>query len=162
MVELGAGAVMVNAFAQGLDALRALRAAELGVPIFAHRVGAALWARQAQFGVAPEVIAEVTRLCGADFVQVGSFTGTVYDSADDVRAQIDACHRGRRAVAVIGGGVGPVNAAAQLDAARASSAVMLLLGSAAYDGGSPEGAVRATVGVARSYSSRPKNELEIA
>jgi ribulose-bisphosphate carboxylase large chain len=162
VVELGAGAVMVNAFAQGLDALRALRAAELGVPIFAHRVGAALWARQAQFGVAPAVIAEVTRLCGADFVQVGSFTGTVYDSADDVRAQIEACHRGRRAVAVIGGGVGSDNAAAQLDAARASSAVMLLLGSAAYDDGSPEGAVRATVDVARSYSSRPKNELEIA
>ena len=30
---------MVNAFAQGLDALRALRDAELGVPLFAHRVG---------------------------------------------------------------------------------------------------------------------------
>ena len=42
-VELGAGALMVNAFALGLDALRALRAAELGVPIFAHRVGAAMW-----------------------------------------------------------------------------------------------------------------------
>ena len=41
---LGAGAVMVNAFAQGLDTVRALREAELGVPIFAHRVGAALWA----------------------------------------------------------------------------------------------------------------------
>ena len=161
-VELGAGALMVNAFAQGLDSLRALRGAELGVPIFAHRVGAALWAREARFGVAPAVIAELTRLCGADFVQVGSFTGTVYDTADDVRAQIEACHRGRRAVAVIGGGVGPENAAAQLDAAHVTSAVMLLLGSAAYEGGSPEEAVRATVDIARSYSARPKNELEIA
>jgi ribulose-bisphosphate carboxylase large chain len=155
VVELGAGALMVNA-------LRALRDAELGVPIFAHRVGAALWARQPSFGVAPSVIAELTRLCGADFIQVGSFTGTVYDSAEDVRAQIKACHRGRRAVAVIGGGVGPSNAAAQLEAAQASSGVMLLLGSAAYEEGSPEAAVRATVEVARSYSSRPKNELEIA
>jgi ribulose-bisphosphate carboxylase large chain len=160
-VELGAGALMVNAFAQGLDALRALRDAELGVPIFAHRVGAALWARQPRFGVAPSVIAELTRLCGADFVQVGSFTGTVYDSADDVRAQIEACHRGRRAVAVIGGGVGPGNADAQLEAARVCSGVMLLLGSAAYEAGSPEEAVRATVEVARRHS-RPKNELEIA
>src|SRR5207248_9133540 len=89
-VELGAGALMLNAFAQGLDSLRALRAAELGVPIFAHRVGAALWARQAHFGVAPAVIAELTRLCGADYVQVGSFSGTVYDSADAVRPQIAA------------------------------------------------------------------------
>lgn len=147
-VELGAGALMINAFAQGLDALRALRTAELGVPIFAHRVGAALWARQPAFGVAPALIAELTRLCGADYVQVGSFSGTVYDSADDVRAQIAACHRplagARKAVAVIGGGVGPDNAAQQLDAAGVRSGVMLLFGSAAYDG------------------SRPKNELEIA
>jgi 3-oxoisoapionate-4-phosphate transcarboxylase/hydrolase len=136
VVELGAAALMINAFAQGLDALRALREAELGVPIFAHRVGAALWARQPAFGVAPRVVAEVTRLCGADYVQVGSFSGTVYDVADDVRGQIEACHRpignSRRAVAVIGGGVGPDNAEQQLDAAGARAGVMLLYGSAAY------------------------------
>src|SRR5215212_5873275 len=148
VVELGAGALMLNVFAQGLDALRALRAAELGVPIFAHRVGAALWARDRAFGVAPVVIAELTRLCGADYVQVGSFTGTVYDDADDVRAQIAACHRdlagARKSVAVLGGGVAPDNAAAQLEQAGATAGVMLLFGSGAYDG------------------SRPKNELEIA
>jgi 3-oxoisoapionate-4-phosphate transcarboxylase/hydrolase len=148
VVELGAGAVMINAFAQGLDALRALRDAELGVPIFAHRVGAALWARQPAFGVAPAVVAELTRLCGADYVQVGSFSGTVYDTADDVRAQIHACHRSigaaRRSIPVLGGGVGPDNAAQQLDAAGTRSGVMVLFGSAAYDG------------------SRPKKELEIA
>jgi ribulose 1,5-bisphosphate carboxylase large subunit-like protein len=136
VVELGAGAVMINAFAQGLDALRALRTADLGVPIFAHRVGAALWARQPSFGVAPPVVAELTRLCGADYVQVGSFSGTVYDQADEVRAQIDACHRSigssRRAVAVIGGGVGPHNAEDQLGAAGTRSGVMVLYGSAAY------------------------------
>lgn len=137
VVELGAGAVMINAFAQGLDSLRALRGAELGVPIFAHRVGAALWARQLAFGVAPAVVAELTRLAGADYVQVGSFSGTVHDSPEDVRAQIDACHRplgpARTAVAVIGGGVGPANAAEQLQAAGVESGVMLLYGSAAYD-----------------------------
>jgi Ribulose bisphosphate carboxylase large chain, catalytic domain len=148
VVALGAGAVMINAFAQGIDALRALREAELGAPIFAHRVGAALWARQPAFGVAPAVVAEVTRLCGADYVQVGSFSGTVYDSADDVRAQISACHReigsARRSVAVIGGGVGPGNAREQLDAAGTRDGVMVLFGSAAYDG------------------ARPKKELEMA
>jgi hypothetical protein len=148
VVELGAGALMINAFAQGLDALRMLRAAELGVPIFAHRVGAALWARIPSFGVAPAVIAELTRLCGADYVQVGSFSGTVFDSAADVSAQIDACHRpigdARKSVAVIGGGVGPDNAAQQLEAAGVQSGVMVLFGSGAYDG------------------SRPKKELEIA
>lgn len=139
---------MINAFAQGLDALRALRDANFGVPIFAHRVGAALWARQSAFGVAPAVVAELTRLCGADYVQVGSFSGTVYDSAADVRAQIGACHKpisdARKSVAVIGGGVAPDNAARQLEAAGVTSGVMVLFGSAAYDG------------------SRPKKELEIA
>jgi ribulose-bisphosphate carboxylase large chain len=136
VVALGATAVMINAFAQGLDSLRALRAADLGVPIFAHRVGAALWARQPAFGVMPAVVAELTRLCGADYVQVGSFSGTVYDSPEDVRAQIDACRRpigrARRAVAVIGGGVGPANAEEQLAAAGVDSGVMVLYGSAAY------------------------------
>jgi hypothetical protein len=148
VVELGAGAVMINGFAQGLDAVRALRDADLGVPLFVHRVGAAFWARQKTFGVAPAVVAELTRLCGADYVQVGSFSGTVYDAVDDVRAQIDACHRplaaARRSVAVIGGGVAPDNAARQLELARTRSGVMVLFGSAAYDG------------------PRPKNELEIA
>jgi Ribulose bisphosphate carboxylase large chain, catalytic domain len=148
VVELGAGALMINAFAQGLDALRMLRDANFGVPIFAHRVGAALWARQPRFGVAPPVIAELTRLCGADYVQVGSFSGTVYDAPDDVRGQVHGCRRpiggARRAVAVIGGGVAPDNAAEQLRRAGVSSGVMVLYGSAAYDG------------------SRPKKELEIA
>ena len=157
VVELGAGAVMVNAFAQGLDSLRALREAELGVPIFAHRVGAALWARNRTIGVAPDVIAELTRLCGADFVQVGSFTGTVYDTPEEVRAQIVACHRvngtARRCVAVLGGGVGPDNAAEQVAAAGTRSGVMVLLGSAAYSAGSPEAAVASAVAGVRENSA---------
>jgi ribulose-bisphosphate carboxylase large chain len=160
-VELGAGALMVNAFAQGLDSVRALRAADVGVPIFAHRVGAALWARGSRFGVAPAVIAELTRLCGADYVQVGSFTGSVYDTPGDVRAQVHACHRDvhgtRRSVAVLGGGVSPENAAAQVDAAGVRSGVMVLLGSAAYADGSPMDAVRGTVS-----SLRPNTALEMA
>ena len=39
---------------------------------------------------------------------------------------------------------------------------MLLLGSAAYEGGSPEGAVRATVEAIQGHASRPKNALESA
>jgi ribulose-bisphosphate carboxylase large chain len=153
-VELGASALMVNAFAQGLDSLRALRGAELGVPIFAHRVGAAFWVRNPRHGVAPAVIAELTRLCGADYVQVGSFTGSVYDTPADVRAQIAACPP---AVAVLGGGVSPENAVAQVKAAGVRAGVMVLLGSAVYAAGSPEAAVRATVS-----SLRPNTALEIA
>jgi ribulose 1,5-bisphosphate carboxylase large subunit-like protein len=102
-----------------------------------------MWTRGSRFGVAPAVVAELTRLCGADYVQVGSFTGSVYDAPDDVRAQIAAC---APAVAVIGGGVSPENARAQVEAAGVTAGVMVLLGSGAYSGGdSPAEAVRATV-----------------
>jgi ribulose 1,5-bisphosphate carboxylase large subunit-like protein len=40
VVEAGATAIMVNAFATGIDAVRAVAAAGLGVPVLAHRVGA--------------------------------------------------------------------------------------------------------------------------
>jgi ribulose-bisphosphate carboxylase large chain len=165
-VKLGAGALMVNAFAQGLDAVRALREMEFGVPIFAHRVGAALWARDRKIGVAPSVISKLTRLCGADYVQVGSFTGSVYDEPDEVRAEIASCHESlegiARSVAVLGGGVGPNNAARQIEEAGVTSGLMVLLGSAAYEGGSPEAAVRATVEAVRSQSLRPNSALENA
>jgi ribulose-bisphosphate carboxylase large chain len=149
VVELGAGAVMVNPFAQGLDSLRALRQAELGVPLFAHRVGAALWTRNPDYGAAPEVLAELTRLLGADYVQCGAFTDRVFDSEAQVRAQIEACRRDLGvppAVAVLGGGVGPANAAEQVARARTATGLIVLLGSEAYlhPGGVEEG-VRATV-----------------
>jgi ribulose 1,5-bisphosphate carboxylase large subunit-like protein len=153
-VELGASALMVNAFAQGLDALRLLRETDLGVPLFAHRVGAAFWVRR-PLGVAGTVLAELTRLLGADYVQVGSFSGRVFDREDDVRAQVAACHRplarARRATAVLGGGVGPENAAEHPRRCGAEAGIMVLLGSRAYayPGGVEEG-VRAAVEAVRA------------
>jgi ribulose 1,5-bisphosphate carboxylase large subunit-like protein len=151
-VELGAGAVMVNAFAQGIDSLRLLREADLGVPLFAHRVGVALWQRGA-LGVAPDVVVELTRLCGADYVLVSSFTGKMADSPEDVRAEIDACRRTlgvRASVAVLGGGLSPDNAAEQVAAAGTREGLMVLLGSGAYSfPAGPAEAVRATVEAVR-------------
>jgi 2,3-diketo-5-methylthiopentyl-1-phosphate enolase len=145
-VRAGATALMLNVFAQGLDSLRALRDADFGVPLFAHRVGGAFLTRGNSVSVEPRVLAELTRLCGADFVQVGSFTDRVHDSAGDVRAQLEGCHAplggAQASVAVIGGGIGPDNARDQLAQAGWNRGVMLLLGSAAYlDPGGLEGAV---------------------
>jgi ribulose-bisphosphate carboxylase large chain len=149
-VELGATGVMVNAFAEGLDAVRLLRDADLGVPVFAHRVGSGAWVRNERFGVAGAVLAKLTRLCGADCVQVGAFSGKLFDADGAVRDQIAACHAPLagvpRAVAVLGGGMGPDNARAQIDAAAVRSGVMVLLGQAAYrHPGGPEEGVRSTV-----------------
>jgi ribulose 1,5-bisphosphate carboxylase large subunit-like protein len=140
VVAAGAGALMLNAFVQGLPALQALRAAELGVPIFAHRVGAAFLRRGGPVSVSARVLAELTLLVGADYVQVGSFGERTFDTDEEIREQIAAC-RGR-ATAVIGGGVGPANAREQLARVGDPAGLMLLLGSEAY---AHPGGVRAGV-----------------
>jgi ribulose 1,5-bisphosphate carboxylase large subunit-like protein len=134
LVAAGARALMVNAFIAGLGSIARLR--ELGVPVFVHRVGSAFLRRSDRVSVSARVLAELTRLLGADYVQVGSFSPRMFDSGDEVREQIAACHdelhRVKRATAVIGGGVGPANAAEQLERAGTRDGVMLLYGSSAY------------------------------
>jgi ribulose-bisphosphate carboxylase large chain len=134
-VELGATGVMVNAFAQGLDAVLALRQADLGVPVLAHRVGSGPWARNDRFGVSGAVLARLTRLAGADYVLVGAFGGKMFDSDEQVRDQLDAVRAPLAGVApataALGGGIGPDNARAQADRAGGTG-LLLLVGSRAY------------------------------
>src|SRR5499427_8106385 len=137
MVEAGARALMVNAFLYGVGSISRLRT--YGLPIFVHRVGSAFLRRGGPVSVSARVLAELTRLLGADYVQVGSFSARTFDTDDEVCEQITAA---RPATAVIGGGVGPENAREQLDRAGTRDGVMLLLGSAAY---AHPGGVRAGV-----------------
>ena len=140
IVDAGARALMINAFLAGFGSIATLR--EYGLPIFVHRVGSAFLRRGGQVSVSARVLAELTRLLGADYVQVGSFSPRTFDTDDEVREQIAAS---RPATAVIGGGVGAENARAQLELAGTRDGVMLLLGSAAY--AHPDG-VRAGVAAA--------------
>jgi ribulose 1,5-bisphosphate carboxylase large subunit-like protein len=127
IVEAGARALMINAFLAGLGSIARLR--EYGLPIFVHRVGSAFLRRGGSVSVSARVLAELTRLLGGDYVQVGSFSPRTFDTDDEVREQIAAAHP---ATAVIGGGVGADNAREQLERAGTRDGVMLLLGSAAY------------------------------
>ena len=149
VVELGATGLMVNAFAQGLDSVLALRQADLGVPILAHRAGSGPLARNPDFGATNAVLARLMRQCGADHVVVGCFAGSLFDDDCSIRENIDAvrgpCGEAKPSIAVLGGGVGPGNAAAQVDRAGGDG-LMVLLGTAAYDHpGGPGAAVRATI-----------------
>jgi ribulose 1,5-bisphosphate carboxylase large subunit-like protein len=170
-VEAGAGALMVNAGAQGLDAVRALREGGLGVPILAHRVGTGALTRNEAFGMTLGVLAQLTRLAGADYVLCGAFGGKLHDRDEDVADEVAACHRSlpgrpRRSTALLGGGVGPGNVAELLRRARDGTrrgegtggqpggegarwergGIVLLLGQAAYrHPGGVSGGVRATV-----------------
>ena len=143
IVEAGARVLMVNAFVAGLGSIGALR--EYGLPIFVHRVGSAFLRRGGPVSVSARVLAELTRLLGADYVQVGSFSPRTFDADDEVREQIAAA---RPATAVIGGGVGAENAREQLERADTRDGVMLLLGSAAYS--HPEGV---QAGVAATFGA---------
>lgn len=127
IVAAGARALMVNAFLTGLGSISRLR--EYGLPIFVHRVGSSFLRRSDAVSVSARVLAELTRLLGGDYVQVGSFSPRTFDTDDEVREQIAAA---RPATAVIGGGVGGENAVEQLERAGTRDGVMLLLGSAAY------------------------------
>jgi hypothetical protein len=127
IVAAGANALMVNAFLAGLASIERLR--EYGLPIFVHRVGSAFLRRGGPVSVSARVLAELTRLLGADYVQCGSFSPRTFDTDDEVREQIAAA---RPATAVIGGGVGAENASEQLERAGTRDGVTLLLGSAAY------------------------------
>ena len=79
-VDAGATAIMVNAFATGIDAVRAVAAAGLGVPVLAHRVGAGPIVRNPDVGVDGSVLCELTRIAGADLVQIGGFGGKLFDT----------------------------------------------------------------------------------
>ena len=134
-VAAGAGALMVNAFATGIDAVRVLAAAGLGVPVFAHRVGAGPVVRNPDVGVSGSVLCELTRIAGADFVQIGGFAGKLFDTWDEVAANLAACRRplagARVPVPVNGGGVWAGSVPDVVGAAGPD--VMLLVGAGAYE-----------------------------
>ena len=137
-VGLGATGVLVNAVAQGLDCVLALRSADLGVPILVHRAGSGPWTRNGSFGVSGAVLTRLFRWCGADVVMAGAFGGKLFETDEQVRANIAAAHGAvpgvRPSRVVLGGGMGADNAVAQVEAAGGpgEGGLVLLLGSRAY------------------------------
>jgi ribulose-bisphosphate carboxylase large chain len=91
--------------------------------------------RNPEVGVAGSVLCELTRIAGADFVQIGGFGGKLFDTWDEVAANLAACRRplagARVPVPVNGGGVWAGSVPEVLGAA--GSDVMLLVGAGAYE-----------------------------
>lgn len=148
-VALGATGIMVNAFAQGLDGLLALRQAELGVPILAHRAGSGAITRNDRYGATGAVLGRLARWCGADYWIVGAFGGTLFDSDEEVRASLEAargpCGSVSAAIVALGGGLHPDDVGRQAELAGGDG-ILMLLGSQAYGyPGGVEAGVRAAV-----------------
>jgi len=81
------------------------------------------------------VLCELTRIAGADFVQIGGFGGKLFDTWGEVAANLDACRRplggARVPVPVNGGGVWAGSVPKVVGVAGAD--IMLLVGAGAFE-----------------------------
>lgn len=150
-IDMGAGGLVVEPGIQGLDAVRLLREADLGVPLLAHRVGFAPWLRSERFGVAPDALAGLLRLIGADCVMCGAVGGSRAGRPEEVMAQVLACRvpieggSVPASVAVLDGIAEPAAVAAEVER-LAGTGLMVLLDHQAYRyPGGVEAAIRGTV-----------------
>lgn len=84
VVELGVSAVMINVMQVGLDSLRVLREADIGVPIHIHRAGHDNYSR-GDVGVDLNVLSKAFRLGGADLIHTGPVFGNLYDPEGIIR-----------------------------------------------------------------------------
>jgi ribulose-bisphosphate carboxylase large chain len=84
VVDLGAEAVMINVMQVGLDTLRVLTEANIGVPIHIHRAGHDNFTR-GDFGIDIYVLNKLFRLGGADLIHTGPVFGNLYNPDDVVK-----------------------------------------------------------------------------
>lgn len=89
-VASGVNAVMVNAMATGLSAVRALRRRSQ-VPIVAHFDCIAPMARHPHFGVSTEVMTKLQRLCGCDAIIMPGFGERMMTPDEEVLANAHEC-----------------------------------------------------------------------
>lgn len=102
-VEIGAGAVMINALQTGLDSLAALAEADIGVPIHAHRSGHDHYTR-GNIGVDITILTRMMRLAGADLVHVGPAFGSLYKPSvvrRNVLSLMDSWHGVNNSLAIL-------------------------------------------------------------
>lgn len=110
VAELGATAVMINVMQTGLDSLRVLREAAIGVPIHVHRAGHDNYSR-GDVGVDLNVLTKVFRLGGADLIHTGPVFGNLYDPEAilrNVRALVDDWFGLRRGFPILSRSAGSI------------------------------------------------------
>lgn len=130
----GCGMVMANVLAVGLDAFaHAVR--DAGIPVFGHRVMSGALTRALAVGVSSDVLCGLTRLCGADLVQVGSIGGKIFEEDDIVLRNAEACLTripGVRAAMPVSGGGQDASTVAATHAAFAGRDHCHLFGSGVF------------------------------
>jgi 2,3-diketo-5-methylthiopentyl-1-phosphate enolase len=145
--DAGAKAVMVNFVFAGLDALKSLAEADIGLPVMVHYAGAGSMFESARSGLSSTILlGKLPRLAGADLIHLPSPFGP-YPLKPERAVLAAAAQRApwgglKAAVPVIGGGVVPGMVPAILKALGPD--IMLAVGGAVQGHpGGPSGGVAA-------------------
>jgi len=158
-MKAGARGLMINIFSSSFGCLKMLRG-EFDVPIYAHCGGKEALGRAQGQGVAPEVVAKLARLMGAEFFRSnilgGYLVGGTNEEIESLIATMRAPMEGiKDLVPALSGGLSPKNLAENLKAF--GTGIMALAGSGItqYPGGIARG-VEAMKGVAAGYGKETK------
>jgi len=82
--------VMVDIITCGFAALQTIRERGFNLVIHAHRAGHAAFTKNPKHGVSMQVIAKIARVIGVDQLHVGTVVGKMYETREEVKANIDA------------------------------------------------------------------------
>jgi len=81
---------MIDILTCGFASLQTLRKQNFGLIIHAHRAGHAAFTKNPRHGISMKVIAKISRLIGVDQLHVGTIVGKMFESKEDVMANVEA------------------------------------------------------------------------
>ena len=140
----GANALMVNIFASSFSALKMLREAGYGVPIYAHCGGKEAFGRAEGQGVSPEVVAKFTRLMGGDYFRsniLGGYLvgGRIEETKNLNNAMVAPITGIKEMMPALSGGLNPGNLPENLKEFGTNVMVLAGTGITQYPGGISSG-----------------------
>lgn len=90
VLDQGGEYVMIDILTCGFASLQTLRKQDFGLVIHAHRAGHAAFTKNPRHGISMKVIAKISRLIGVDQLHVGTIVGKMFESKEDVMANVEA------------------------------------------------------------------------
>ena len=90
VLDQGGEYVMIDILTCGFASLQTLRKQDFSLIIHAHRAGHAAFTKNPRHGISMKVIAKISRLIGVDQLHVGTIVGKMFESKEDVMANVEA------------------------------------------------------------------------
>ncbi len=90
VLDQGGEYIMIDILTCGFASLQTLRNQDFNLIIHAHRAGHASFTKNPRHGISMKVIAKISRLIGVDQLHVGTIVGKMFESKEDVIANVEA------------------------------------------------------------------------